>query len=138
MEIKKVPLLGSEKLISIGSGCVIIKDGKVLLVRGKGGTSFKFPGGHIDDNENFKESAKREVLEEINCEVKILADPIFYLLQVDNLDIILIHYLAEIVKGTPEPTTEIEEVKWIDIDNLDVEVFDNVKIVLQRIKESSV
>lgn len=141
MEIKKVPLLGNSinKKLSIGSGGVIIQEKKVLLVRGKGGTHFKFPGGHIEDNENFKESAKREAMEEIGCEIKIIGDPIFYLFKAgEELDIILIHYLAEVISGDPKPSTEIEEVKWFDLDNLPENCFDNVKVVLEEFRKSSV
>lgn len=140
MEIKKVELLqksSASKLLSIGSGCIIIDNGKVLLVRGKGGTSFKFPGGHITDEENFKQSAQRECSEEIGCEVRAMGDPIFYLFKLnEELDIILIHYLGEIIKGEPTPTTEIEEVKWFDINSLPENIFDNVIPVLKTFKKN--
>ncbi len=138
MEIKKVKLFdksGNSKLLSIGSGCVIVKDNKVLLVRGKGGDKFKFPGGHITDDENFKQTAIREVQEETSLNVKIYGDPYFYLFKLDEeTDILLIHYLAEIISGEPKATTEIEEIKWFDMDKIE-STFDNVPLTLEFFKD---
>src|SRR5258706_11863494 len=138
-EIKKLPFLqkdGSKKRISIGSGCVIIKDEKVLLVRGKGGHDFKFPGGHIIDTENFMESAEREAFEETGLKVKAKDEPCFYNEQVgEDLQIILIHYLGDIIEGEPKPNTEIEEFILADIHNLPDNVFNNVRAAVNFFKD---
>jgi len=140
MEIKKIELLNKEKVaktISIGSGCVILRDGKVLLVRGIGGDSFKFPGGHIEDTETFKQSAERECEEEIGCKVEAVGEPVFFLFKPDEtLNIVLIHYMGKIAYGEPKPSTEIEEIGWFDVDKLPSNVFDNVKPVLEIINKS--
>lgn len=139
MEIKKVELLnkeGLEKFLSIGSGCVIINENRVLLVRGIGGDQFKFPGGHIDDSENFKQSAQRECQEEIGCKVETIGDPAFFLFKADaDLSIVLVHYKAKITEGDPKPTTEIEEVQWFDISKLPINIFENVKPVIDFFKK---
>ncbi len=139
MEIKKVELLnkeGLEKFLSIGSGCVIINNNKVLLVRGIGGDSFKFPGGHIKDDENLKQSAQRECEEEIGCKVETVGDPTFFLFKAsDDLSIVLVHYMAKIVEGEPKPTTEIDEIQWFDVNKLPLNVFENVKPVLDFFKK---
>jgi len=114
----------------MGSTCVIFKDSKILLVRGKGGTKFKFPGGHIDDEETIRQSAVREAKEELGVQVEVYGEPFFYLFKLDeSTDIILINYLAKIVSGTPSTNSEIEEIDWFDIDNLP-ETFDNIKPVI--------
>lgn len=138
MEIKKinVAMKDNSKKLSIASGPVIINNDKVLLVRGKEGTHFKFPGGYIIDNENFKETAIREAKEEINCEIEVSGDPVFYFLNnpADSLDIFLIHYKAKIIFGEPSPSTEIEEVKWFDINNLPENVMENVIPVVLNLR----
>lgn len=135
MEIKKVELLGaSEKTLTIASGCVIIQDKKVLLVR-RNNNNYKFPGGTINDLESFQETAIREVLEEISCKIEIAGTPIFYQMYIENNYYLLIHYPAEIIEGIPKPTSEIEEVKWFDLDNLPGNCFENVKSVIQKLKE---
>lgn len=140
MEIKKVQLSykdGKSKKLSIGSTCVIIEDNKVLLVRGKGGNHYKFPGGHIDDTENFKTSAIREAKEEIGIDVEVSGDPYFFLFEFnEDTDIILIHYRAKIINGKPQTTDEIEEVEWFDIDELPENTFDNVRPVLNHFLDS--
>ncbi len=138
MEIKKRDIFyksGKKKFLSIGAGCVIFKDNKVLLVRGKNGTKFKFPGGHINDDETIKDAAIRETVEEIGVKAEIISEPFFFLFELDNeTDIILINYLAKIISGTPKTNNEIEEIEWLDIKNLP-ETFDNVKPTIEFFKK---
>lgn len=142
MEIKKKDLIykdGTQKILSIGASAVIINDGKVLLVRGKGGDKFKFPGGHVDDEETIRQSAQREAFEEAGIEIEVIGEPFFYLFELDSTtDIILINYLANIKTGNPEPNTEIEEVKWFDLNKLPENMFDNVAPVLNHFKKDLV
>lgn len=140
MEIKKRSIVykdGKSKLLSMGSTCVIFEGNKVLLVRGKGGTKFKFPGGHIDDEETIRQSAVREAKEELGVSVEVYGEPFFYLFKLDeSTDIILINYLAKIVSGVPSTNSEIEEIDWFDTDNLP-ETFDNVGPVITYFKSIS-
>lgn len=130
MEIKQLPLqyqTGNAKKISIGSGCLIIELDKILLVRGKGGENWKFPGGHVDDQESIRQTADREVEEELGCQVELFGEPFFYLYQpYPELDIILIHYQARISAGTPKPTSEIAECKWSSLEDIPDNVYPNV------------
>ena len=57
----------------VGLGVIIVKDGKVLLGKRKGGSgtgTWAFPGGHLEYNETFEECAKREVMEEVGIKIK--------------------------------------------------------------------
>lgn len=138
MEIKNKPILykdGTRKIVSIGASAVITENGKVLLVRGKGGSKFKFPGGHIDDTEKIREAVVRECREETSIEVEVQGEPHFYLFQKDEkTDIILVNYRAEVISGIARPNTEIEEVQWFDLEQLPENLFDNVKIVLNEFR----
>ena len=51
-------------------GCIIIKDGKVLLIKQTSG-AWGFPKGHVEGNETELQTAAREVKEETNIDVKI-------------------------------------------------------------------
>ncbi|CRF34601.1 NUDIX hydrolase [Brachyspira suanatina] len=66
--------LDNERMIfGKGVGCVVIKDGKVLIERhnyGRGKGLLIIPGGFINEVELPAEAAEREVLEEINVKVK--------------------------------------------------------------------
>jgi 8-oxo-dGTP diphosphatase len=57
----------------IGIGVIIIKGNKVLVGKRKGphgkGT-WSFPGGHLEFNEELKDCAKMEVLEETGIHIK--------------------------------------------------------------------
>ena len=103
----------------------------MLLVRSKESEQFKFLGGSIYDNENLKETVIREAKEEINCEVEVDGNPVFYYLHNDekNIEILLSH---KIIKGEPKPTSEIEEVKWFDVNALLENIMENVKPVIDK------
>lgn len=56
-----------EKIPRIGVGCIVQKDGKVLLGQRKGSHSmgtWNLPGGHLEFGETVEECAARELLEE--------------------------------------------------------------------------
>lgn len=56
----------------VGVGVLIIKDGKVLLGKRKGGYAadvFAGPGGHLEHMESFEACAKREATEEAGVEI---------------------------------------------------------------------
>lgn len=51
------------KQISAG-GIVLNKSGKKVIVVHQGGVSWSLPKGHVEKNETFEETAKREIFEE--------------------------------------------------------------------------
>ena len=55
-------------------GCIIVKDGQVLLEKQKHKEErfWSFPKGHKEGNETDEESALREVKEEVGLDVEIL------------------------------------------------------------------
>ena len=54
------------------AGCAIIKDSKILLLNRKKRNWYELPGGKIDESESAEEAAKRELKEELSCEVEII------------------------------------------------------------------
>lgn len=54
------------------SGCAIIVDNKLLLLKKFKNDYFEFPGGKLDAGETIKNAAIRECKEEIGCNVKII------------------------------------------------------------------
>ncbi|KXK26242.1 MAG: RNA pyrophosphohydrolase [candidate division WS6 bacterium OLB20] len=135
MEIKRIPMLtvDGERRFSLGAGCVIVMQGKVLLVRTAGSDLYKFPGGHAADTENLREAALRELTEETGLSGEVTGDPFVYLFAAErDLDILLFHYPARIISGKPSPSTEIEEVIWADVKNLPRNCYDNVDPTLEK------
>jgi len=101
--------------IIIASGPVIVEDNKVLLNQ-HGDTDFwKFCGGRVESMEvDLITTAKREVMEEMGLEIKILNDAPFLLHTIKEtdagqIDVILVHYLAQKI-GEIKPCIDIR--KW--------------------------
>lgn len=54
------------------AGAVIFHGNKVLVIHQKNGNHFGFPKGHIEPNEHVKDTAIREVFEEVGLRIKLL------------------------------------------------------------------
>lgn len=54
----------SPKVSSSAGGVVMNPDGKILVVSQQFGSSWSLPKGHIEENENVLDAAKREIAEE--------------------------------------------------------------------------
>jgi len=112
--------------IIIASGPVIVENNKVLLNKDSKDNFWKFCGGRVEDYEtDIKETAKREVREEMGLEIEILnEDPYFFYTEKDvygqKTSIILAHFLAkrlnEISAGE-----ETVDWKWFDLNELEKE-----------------
>lgn len=55
-------------------GIVINHDGKIAVFHKAVKNEYKLPGGGVEENEDKREAFKREVLEEVGCEVEILEE----------------------------------------------------------------
>jgi len=113
----------------LASGPVIVTDGKVLLNKHGEDTFWKFCGGRVKDlnQEGLIAAAQREAQEEIGAKVEII-NPVPFILHVvriingEEVDIILAHYLAELLPGQEvTPGEDIREVAWLDLEKLDQE-----------------
>ena len=86
--------------IIVASGPVIIENNKVLLNKDEKDNFWKFCGGRINDEEfNLKETAKREVKEEMGLDIEILDDePYFFYTEKEKdglkMSVVLVHFLA--------------------------------------------
>ena len=124
--------------IIIASGPVIVENNKVLLNKDKKDNFWKFCGGRINDEEyNLKETAKREVKEEMGLDIEVLNnEPYFFYTEKEKegikMSVILVHFLAKRI-GEIDPGEDIIEWRWIDIDNLDQEILaPNIKPTLKH------
>lgn len=123
--------------IIIASGPVIVENNKVLLVKHGDDNFWKFCGGRVEENEtNLKETAQREVKEEIGIEIEVLNNNP-YLLHVEKevdgelVSVILAHFLAKRIDEL-FPGDDIREWRWLDIDDLDKEnLAPNIKPTLE-------
>ena len=103
-------------------GLLVVRGGKLLLVRKRGGTLFILPGGKPEGNETDTEALKREIREELGCSMVTFQ----YLMEVkapaadlNGVSVTVVCYLGEINEA-PRPLEEIEEIRWVDINTPDV------------------
>lgn len=112
--------------IKIASGPVIVRDGKVLLNKSGDDNFWKFCGGLVKDTDlDLLGTASRRAREEMGVDLKII-NPEPFLLYVSketekgNLDIILVHYLADII-GEIKPGADVKEWAWLNFSDLSTE-----------------
>jgi ADP-ribose pyrophosphatase YjhB (NUDIX family) len=97
--------------------------GQILLVKRSDNDNWAIPGGAVDLGESLTQAAIRETLEEtgITCEITglvgIYTDPRHIILYTSNgearqeFSIVL---TARYVSGQPTPSSESDQVRWID------------------------
>ena len=54
------------------AGCAIVENNAILLLNRKKTGWYELPGGKIDSGESAEEAAKREIKEELGCDVEIV------------------------------------------------------------------
>jgi 8-oxo-dGTP diphosphatase len=102
-----------------------LQNGKILSARSKGKTKFYLPGGKREAGETDEATLIREIMEELN--VTILPETIRYVgtftAQSDGgqegVMVKMTCYTAGF-QGAPMATSEIEEVRWLDTQNMDI------------------
>lgn len=90
---------------------LIIKDKKLLLVRERGKNIFLLPGGKRKIGESDEQTLRRELMEELDTDIK---DMNYYGTFSDRFGVIrIIAYMCD-VHGAMKPGSEIEEMTWVD------------------------
>lgn len=97
---------------------IIEKNGKVLMVqeaKKKCYGKWNFPAGHLEEGETIYDGAIREIFEETGCKVKLTKVLPIINTRLENENVILINFLAEIIdENINFNKEEILDVKWID------------------------
>lgn len=101
----------------------VIKDKEILLIKENKPTAFNkwnFPSGRIEQGEDIIKAAQREVKEEMGLDVNLLnTTGIYNFLSDSNDQVILFHFIGEIVGGTLRiDEEEILDCKWITLNEL--------------------
>lgn len=110
----------------VAAGCLILRDGKVLLVRRAiepGYGKWVFPGGHVDRGETPEAAALRETREE--CGAVATIDGLVGLYSYPGRPVIVVVYRGTLLPESPEPfpADETLEVGWFtpgQIDGIDL------------------
>jgi ADP-ribose pyrophosphatase len=110
-----------------GVGAVVIREGKILLV--KRATPPKIglwaiPGGLIELGESLQAAAEREILEETGLKIRA-REPVhtFDVIQKDERGAVRYHYIlvdlaADYIEGEPAPGDDVSEARWLSADEL--------------------
>lgn len=73
---------------------------------------WEFPGGKVDNKESEIEALKREIKEELLCEINVISPFDDYTHEYEKMIIRLITYKCQITKGTPT-ATEHAKLIWL-------------------------
>jgi len=102
----------------------IIKEKEILLAKKPNESKYRFVGGFVDPtDQSFEHAAKREVHEETKLEV----DDLKYIMssKIDDwrykneeTKIISTLYIATYIFGRPEPSDDISELRWFNLDSI--------------------
>ncbi len=140
-ELKRFPSMdqqGKSALLTIASGPVIIRDGKVLLDKHGDDPFWKFPGGKVRDDESLQQAAIREVDEELGLTVELHGEPIALTFQREREGVVeivvLFHYHAT-TSGEPLKQRDVREFAWHDIKALPDDCAPNVKPVVDAFRQ---
>jgi 8-oxo-dGTP diphosphatase len=112
----------------VGIGAVIIKDGKIVLIkRGNEPSKGKWtiPGGLVELGESLEAAVIRETEEEVCLDV----DNPRLIGVVDNVDLdeqgkvkyhyVIIDYLVQVIGGTIQAASDAEELRWVPFDEVE-------------------
>jgi 8-oxo-dGTP diphosphatase len=124
----------------IGVGIVCNKQGKVLIDRrrakGEMGGLWEFPGGKVEPRETIEDCIKRELKEELGIEVSVGECLITIEHQYPELQVILFVHYCQYLGGIPQ-AIECEEVRWVNIGELDKYVFPDANYEIITLLKSS-
>jgi 8-oxo-dGTP pyrophosphatase MutT (NUDIX family) len=125
-------------------GCIIVNEGKVLLIYEKNRNFWGFPKGHVEGNETEEETAKREVKEEVNLDVDIDTFKRYemnYIIR-DEIDKKVVLFMAKPIGkvDVKKQESEIEDAKWCTPkEAMNLLTFDNNKELFKKVlKENKI
>ena len=98
-------------------GLAFVRNGRVLLVRKRGGKSFILPGGKPEAMEDDVQTLSRELREELGCEVsEARFEGVFHDAAADlrGTHVSVRLYVGNL-QGRPTPSAEIEEARWFSL-----------------------
>lgn len=103
-------------------GAVIVRDGEVLCAqRGPGGAlagMWEFPGGKIEAAETPREALRREIVEELECQVTTGEQVAATTYEYDFGVVTLTTFYCELVDAATPTLTEHAEVRWLKPETL--------------------
>ncbi|MEV6847222.1 NUDIX domain-containing protein [Actinoplanes sp. NPDC051411] len=112
----------ANSVVPSANAVVVDDQGAILLIRRSDNDNWALPGGGMDLGESLPETAVRETAEETGIEVEvtglvgIYTDPRHVILYTSNNEArqeFSVVFTARPVGGTPTPSDESTEVRWV-------------------------
>ena len=128
--------IGHERLILVGSGVLIYKNGKVLLQRRRDNGLWADHGGCVEVGEAVEDTAKRELFEETGLTANKLEffniysgkDMLYTYPNGDKTYLVVILWICEDFSGEINiDANEVAEVKWFDVNEMPSEISPTLK-----------
>lgn len=117
-------------------GCIIVKDGKVLLIKQVSG-HWGFPKGHVEHDEEEEQTALREVKEETNLDVKIDSNKRYVEKYITDkgIDKEVVLFVAEpINEEIKMQEEEVSKIKWMSFEEAINQItFEETKQILKQV-----
>jgi 8-oxo-dGTP diphosphatase len=112
----------------VGTGALIVRDGKLLLVKRGAQPGFgkwSVPGGLVELGEKVQDAMVREVKEEVGFDVEAvkLTDVADTIMLDGNgrvqYHFVVVNFVARIVSGELKTATDISEARWVPVDEVE-------------------
>ncbi|GAA4955902.1 NUDIX hydrolase [Actinoplanes utahensis] len=112
----------ANSVVPSANAVVVNDDGAILLIRRSDNDNWALPGGGMDLGESLPQTAVRETAEETGIDVEvtglvgIYTDPRHVILYTSNNEArqeFSIVFTARPIGGTPTPSSESTEVRWV-------------------------
>lgn len=122
--------------IKTRSGGILIRDNKILIVKGVTHKELWTPGGKHLKNESDEECLRRELLEELGVN---LLSCIFYKEYTGKS--FYHEYLVKsrlyfiTIEGTPKPRMEIEKILWLSKDDIEKNAYFLIPLVKKLLRD---
>ena len=98
------------------AGIILDEQGRVLAVRRRDNGHWQPPGGVLELDETMPDGLRREVLEETTLVVE--PERLTGVYKHMQLGVVALVFRCRIVSGTPAPTDESAEVRWLTLDEV--------------------
>ena len=128
--------VGHERIILVGAGVLIYKNGKVLLQKRRDSGLWADHGGGVEIGETLEETAKRELFEETGLTANSLEffniysgkEMLYTYPNGDKVYFILSYWICEDFSGEIKiDPDEVIELKWFDINEMPKEIESTVR-----------
>jgi 8-oxo-dGTP diphosphatase len=133
------------KTFYVGIKGVIVKDGKVLVLRPNAAQgrhdNWEVPGGRIDDDESIEQTLNRELLEEVPNIKNVRIREILHAFRLNkdiegDKSLFLVYYrVTADFDGDPQISDEHVDWKWIDLNEAKELMPEQMLPAIQRILE---